>query len=130
MPKTSAAAGKNNIVNFRRRLEQQQQEMSDRLSSTVEQGREAASDPAPDAVDQAVFTYQKEFLFSRGTKEHDTLQHVKQALNRIKEGSFGKCVECEQPIGEKRLEALPWTPYCIQCQEKLEQAAEAERRAS
>ena len=45
---------------------------------------------------------------------------VRLALKRIDEGSFGECIHCGKTIGLKRLEALPWTPYCIDCREKIE----------
>jgi DnaK suppressor protein len=45
---------------------------------------------------------------------------VESALDRLKEGNFGECALCGIEIGAKRLEALPWTPYCIACQEKIE----------
>ena len=59
-------------------------------------------------------------MFTRSNHEHDQLQLVRQALERVDDGSFGTCVECEEKIGAKRLEALPWTPYCIECQERME----------
>ena len=56
---------------------------------------------------------------------------MKGALERLNEGSFGECVNCGNQIGPKRLEALPWTPYCIDCQEKIERGemAGAEKAA-
>ena len=90
------------------------------MSTAVEQGRETVTDDTQDIADQAVLSYQKEFLFSQGTTGHRQLRLVQQALNRVKEGSFGECVHCGNEIGPKRLEALPWTPYCIDCQEKIE----------
>jgi len=48
------------------------------------------------------------------------LQMVENALVRIREGAFGECVNCGNEINPKRLEAVPWTRYCIDCQEKLE----------
>jgi len=45
---------------------------------------------------------------------------VRLALERLEEGTFGECLQCGTTIGAKRLEALPWTPYCIECQEKIE----------
>lgn len=90
------------------------------MSTAVEQGRETVSDDIQDVADQAVISYQKEFLFSQGTTGHHQLRMVHQALGRVKEGTFGECVHCSNEIGPKRLEALPWTPYCIECQEKIE----------
>lgn len=87
---------------------------------TVEQGRQEVAEETLDVADQAVFSYQKEMLFSQGSEGHSQLTLVRVALERLKEGTFGECLHCGNPIGEKRLEALPWTPYCIECQEKVE----------
>jgi len=43
------------------------------------------------------------------------------ALSRVREGTFGECAHCGQEIGAARLNAIPWTRYCITCQELLEQ---------
>jgi len=42
-------------------------------------------------------------------------------LARLRQGSFGECVSCGKEINAKRLEAVPWTRHCIECQEKAEQ---------
>jgi DnaK suppressor protein len=46
---------------------------------------------------------------------------VERALSRLQEGSFGQCIACGRDINPKRLDAVPWTRHCIECQEKLEQ---------
>lgn len=108
------------IRRYKERLLQQKRSLERSTLSAVEQGREAIAEDAQDAADQAVFSYQKEFLFTRGTRDHGQLALVQRALERLKEGNFGECVLCGAEIGAKRLEALPWTPYCIDCQEKIE----------
>ncbi|MGC2637719.1 MAG: TraR/DksA family transcriptional regulator [Acidobacteriaceae bacterium] len=90
------------------------------MLTAVEQGRQAVAEDTLDIADQAVFSYQKEMLFSQGTEGHTQLTLVRQALERLNEGTYGECLHCGKAIGDKRLEALPWTPYCIQCQEKIE----------
>jgi DnaK suppressor protein len=45
------------------------------------------------------------------------LRNVRGALRRIQDGTFGVCLHCEEDISPKRLAAVPWTAYCIQCQE-------------
>ena len=105
---------------YERRLRQRQQELEHALASTVEQALSSKVEEAQDVADQAVAGYQKEMLFSQGTVRNAQLQLVRQALNRIAEGSYGDCVRCQQAIGAKRIEALPWTPYCIDCQEQIE----------
>jgi DnaK suppressor protein len=105
---------------FERRLRKRQKELEHELASTVEQALTSSVNDAQDVADQAVAGYQKEMLFSQGTVRNAQLRLVKAALNRLAEGSYGDCVRCYQAIGAKRIEALPWTPYCIECQERME----------
>lgn len=105
---------------YKERLLQQKKTLEHSTLSAVEQGRETVAEDTQDTADQAVFSYEKELLFTRGTRDHGQLALVKKALDRLKEGGFGTCVICATQIGAKRLEALPWTPYCIECQEKIE----------
>lgn len=112
----------------REKLRQQAAELQQRLSLVVEQGRLAGTEGINDVADQAVSSYEKEILFTRGTHEHGQLRRIQQALARVEDGTYGNCQRCEQVIGAKRLEALPWTPYCISCQEELERNSETEQR--
>ena len=108
------------LLRFEEHLRRQQQQLESTMLSAAKQGRQAVADDTLDVADQAVFSYQKEMLFSQGTEGHSQLARVRLALERLSEGTFGECLHCGRPIGEKRLEALPWTPYCIDCQEKIE----------
>ncbi len=110
----------NRRLYFEQRLRQRQQELEQALASTVEQALAANPDDTRDVADQAVAGYQKELLFTQGTVRNAQLRLVRQALGRIEDGTFGDCVRCLQSIGTKRIEALPWTPYCINCQERIE----------
>jgi DnaK suppressor protein len=105
---------------YEEKLRQQQQMLERSMLSAVEQGRESGAEDTQDPGDQAVASYQKELLFSQGNSGHEQLQLVRQALARLNDGTFGECQHCGVTIGVKRLEALPWTPYCIACQEKFE----------
>lgn len=111
---------------YQDRLLQQKKLLEHSTLSAVEQGRETVAEDTHDSADQAVLSYQKELLFTRGTHDHGQLALVKNALVRLREGSFGECVHCGTQIGAKRLEALPWTPYCIACQEKIERGEMAD----
>ncbi|TMD59031.1 MAG: TraR/DksA family transcriptional regulator [Chloroflexi bacterium] len=53
--------------------------------------------------------------------EQALLTEVQSALERIDQGTYGQCLNCGQPIPEKRLEAIPWARYDVKCQAKLEQ---------
>lgn len=105
---------------FEKRLRQRQQELEQAVANTVEQALASNPDDTRDVADQAVAGYQKELLFTQGTVRSAQLRLVRQALARLADGTFGDCIRCYQAIGAKRIEALPWTPYCIDCQERIE----------
>lgn len=111
---------KKKLETFKKRLEERQQTLRKTVSRTEEDGRIADQDTAQDIADRAASSYTKEFLFSQSNNERQLLQMVETALQRIREGEFGECVACGNEINAKRLEAVPWTRYCIACQEKLE----------
>lgn len=55
------------------------------------------------------------------SRDVDELRAIEYALGRIKAGSYGLCQSCGQPIPEERLRAIPETPFCIECQARLEE---------
>ena len=54
------------------------------------------------------------------TRNTAILEQVRDALKRIEAGTYGRCVIDGRSIGEKRLEAIPWTPYCVEDQERID----------
>ena len=106
---------------FKKRLETRQQELRRMVSRTEQDGRTVDEDSAQDIADRADSSYTKEFLFHQSNNDRQLLQMVENALSRIREGTFGECISCGKDINAKRLEAVPWTRHCIECQEKLEQ---------
>ena len=112
---------KKKIDYFKKRLEERQQQLRRNVSRTEQDGRTSAEDTAQDVADRAASSYNKEFLFHQSNSERQLLQMVESALSRIREGSFGQCISCGKEINPKRLEAVPWTRHCIECQEKAEQ---------
>jgi DnaK suppressor protein len=112
---------KKKLESFKKRLETRQQELRRMVSRTEQDGRTIDEDSAQDIADRAASSYTKEFLFHQSNNDRQLLQMVENALSRIREGSFGECISCGTEINAKRLEAVPWTRHCIECQEKLEQ---------
>ncbi|MEY2414527.1 MAG: DnaK suppressor protein [Acidobacteriaceae bacterium] len=106
---------------FKKRLETRQQELRRTVSRTEQDGRTVDEDSAQDIADRAASSYTKEFLFHQSNNDRQLLAMVEGALSRIREGSFGECIACGKEINAKRLEAVPWTRHCIECQEKVEQ---------
>lgn len=112
---------KKKLETFKKRLETRQHELRRTVNRNQADGRTADEDTAQDIADRAASSYNKEFLFSQSNNERQLLMMVDGALARIREGSFGECISCGKEINAKRLEAVPWTRHCIECQEKLEQ---------
>lgn len=111
---------KKKLDTFKKKLEERQQTLRKAVSRTEEDGRIADQEAAQDIADRAANSYTKEFLFSQSNNDRVLLNMVESALQRIREGTFGECVSCGNEINLKRLEAVPWTRYCIECQEKKE----------
>jgi len=112
---------KKRIDQFKKRLETRQHELRRLVSRNVQDGRAADEQAAQDIADKAANSYTKEFLFHQSHNDRQLLQLVDEALGRIREGSYGECTNCGNELNAKRLEAVPWTRYCINCQEKVEQ---------
>ncbi|OJW23003.1 MAG: transcriptional regulator [Planctomycetales bacterium 71-10] len=71
-------------------------------------------------ADVGTENYDQEFTLGLIENEQETLKLIDEALGRIGDGTYGACAECERPIARARLEALPYTRYCIECARKLE----------
>ena len=72
---------------------------------------------SPDALDEVQNAAERELAIRNLDRESQLLRSVRNALARIHDGSFGTCLHCEEDISAKRLNAVPWAGYCIQCQE-------------
>jgi DnaK suppressor protein len=104
---------------FKDLLLKKQFSLTDMVQRTEGYGREKDQN-TQDIADMAVESYTKEFMFGKSSGDRHILQLIREALDRIEDKSFGACVNCENPIQPKRLEAVPWTRLCIQCQDLLE----------
>jgi DnaK suppressor protein len=75
----------------------------------------------PDPVDLAVRNYSKNVMLAVSENESRQLTLIDEALRRIEDEEYGPCQNCEKPINPKRLAAIPWARYCLDCQQLLEQ---------
>ena len=111
---------------FRAKLCSKKESIIRKLTDTITESKEMESNVAQDVVDKAETSYTKEFLLSLSDGDREQLLLIDEALKRLEHGEFGVCQLCQKDIGQKRLEAIPWTPYCIDCQEKAEQERESQ----
>jgi len=104
---------------FKRILETRIAELDHALAATEHEAREDAARHA-DPADQAASEYERQSLVHQAATARQTLKNVTQALERMRQGTFGECAECGGDIELKRLEAIPWARYCVRCQEERE----------
>jgi len=82
--------------------------------------RERDSEATQDPADMAANAYTKELLFSMSANDRHLLELIDEALVRIEDGEYGKCIHCGEPVQERRLEAVPWARHCLRCQDLQE----------
>ncbi len=75
-----------------------------------------AIEKSADQMDEIQYATERDLAIRNVDRDSTMLRQVKVALRRIQDGTFGKCIECEEAISPKRLAAVPWAPRCIQCQ--------------
>ena len=97
-------------------LRRHARQVSDEQGNAVEFAR----DDAKESADLAVRDVINELSLKLGERESQMVADIDQALLRMKEGSYGRCVKCNQPIDERRLEAVPTARYDAACQEAIE----------
>ena len=101
-------------------LRAKQKELHDSFQRDKAAGNSQPDDGIQDLADKAASAYSKELNFSLSDGERNLLMLIDEAFTRMKDGSYGTCTNCGAVIGEKRLQAVPWTPFCIDCQELQE----------
>ncbi|HUA15143.1 MAG TPA: TraR/DksA family transcriptional regulator [Verrucomicrobiae bacterium] len=108
------------IEQLKQKLELRREELLPSLSRLHQETRSLDVDSTQDSGDRCVISLSKESLFERSSENCRLLRLIDEALERMAEGSFGICAACGGDIPIRRLRALPWTRFCIQCQEALE----------
>jgi DnaK suppressor protein len=73
-----------------------------------------------DALDEVQHAAERDLAIRHLDRDSNLLRSVRSALRRIEECSFGICAHCDEEISPKRLAAVPWAPFCIQCQEQAD----------
>jgi DnaK suppressor protein len=111
------------VQEFKRRLLELETQLSARTERRHQAARAQVPDSPGDVGDVSVADEGESEAFTEAELDATVLQQVRDALRRIEEGTFGRCVVDGGPIELKRLEAVPWTPYCLKHQRLLEAAS-------
>ena len=107
---------------YKQRLLDLEKNLAGRTDRDVEGGRGELIDTPHDAGDASVSDVAIDTAFTKAELDSIVLQQVRDALRRIDEGTFGRCIVDGGPIEAKRLEAVPWAPHCLKHQSLIEAA--------
>lgn len=107
---------------YKKKLLKRKNEILDVLNEVYNETKESENAGiAMDMADKAESSYTKELLLSLSDTERKQLQLIDAALGRIDKCDYGFCQTCHVKISKKRLDAVPWAPNCIDCQQKAEE---------
>ena len=118
------------IEQVRKTLLARQEELKTALRQNGENSLDAGSEDVQDEIDRVTTLEAKTASLELSTREFKALEDVRAALQRLDEGTYGRCIVDDEPIGEARLKAIPETPYCIRHAEEAEAETKAHDDAS
>lgn len=102
------------LKELKQHLEDLKQDALERLKNTKTMDMPDAE--VGDEIDNASKSLDKEILFELSGNAHQTIDQIEAALRKMDKGIYGLCEYCRQPIPKKRMKALPFARYCINCQ--------------
>jgi RNA polymerase-binding protein DksA len=108
------------LKHFKELLLLQKKNLLKNLLKNIDEGKQIDFTEVKDSIDLASDIYDTEFLHNLSDSEKKNLEEIDYALEKIEKGTYGICEICGKPINKKRLEALPFARYDIECQTKRE----------
>src|SRR5437588_490287 len=109
-----------NVEKYRQRLLVEERELSGRIERSRSNLREPGDGAARDSGDDSSTDELRDEQFAEADNDRIVLNQIRDALTRLAEGTFGTCIVDGGPIEAERLEAMPWTPYCLRHQQSHE----------
>jgi DnaK suppressor protein len=107
-----------NTEHFKKLLIEKERELQSSLAGLEDAARASGAAEVRDPTDDASSSEETSESLEEGALLSRTLQQVRDALHRIEDGTYGTCTLCGRRIDPSRLEAIPWTPYCLEDQQK------------
>ena len=121
---TIEGLSKAQVKRFREQLLAKAEEIRGGMRAGEALNQERTADPD----DLATQSHEEWIFLNRNSIDTMLLREIQESLARINTGSYGLCLECEEPISQKRLTAIPWARHCVTCQEELAAQEEENRR--
>lgn len=108
------------LEHFKKILHQQLRDLTNQVTDDRAAAIDSADDNAKDVVDKSQQDVNQEMALQLGERASRMIADIDQALQRIEEGTYGRCEHCGKEIDERRLEAVPTARYDAVCQEAIE----------
>ncbi len=129
MPKKTAATNRKKfLAKMREQLGEMKTKLLSELDSELRAEREGNKDEGMDTYDLASEERDREINFILSDRERVKIKQVDDALDRLDEDTYGMCESCGLEIAEERLQAMPFTRLCRDCQQEQEKEAKSQRR--
>jgi DnaK suppressor protein len=119
-----------NTERFKQRLLNKERELVEEMGRLEHDARDSGEAEVRDSIDDATSSQGTSEALQEDVLLSQTLTQVRDALMRIEDGTYGKCIACGRQIEAARLEAVPWAAYCLEDQEKQDKKAHAPQGGS
>jgi DnaK suppressor protein len=119
-----------NTERFKQRLLNKERELVEETARLEDEARDSGAAEVRDSTDDATSSQGTSEALEEDAIASQTLTLVRDALKRIENGTYGKCIACGRQIEAARLEAVPWAAYCIEDQAKQDKRTHAPQGGS
>lgn len=113
---------------FKKAMEKKRRELVSEINA--DKSQLAIGESEHDPIDQVQSVNMREENATRLGRRSSALAEIDWSLHAISEGSYGLCIDCEEPISLKRLEIIPWASRCLGCQQRMECREQWHRKAA
>ena len=111
---------RNTIDHYRKKLDELRRGLMAAYARNRDHGRESGDGSPQDFADKAASACNRDLVFSLSDTERSMLTEIREAAERMHSDQYGTCMECEEPISPRRLDAVPWARLCVFCQQRAE----------
>jgi len=116
------------LAELREELERERAELVSKSKRALEEMRTERDHGGQDSVDESTEEQGTATMLRQKDREKKYLTKVNRALERLDEGTYGRCVECGEPIPEERLRARPAAVLCVGCKEERERREDRQKK--
>ena len=115
------------LASYRMKLHQIRKDLLGDVKKNRANSKEGADQQAADIADDAAQSYTRQLILNLGEQDREQLKLVEEAIEKINEGNYGICQQCEKSIPEARLKVVPFAIYCVECLNDIEKELQQEK---